>query len=154
MIKTTRFKRKEDVRRNWYLIDAAEKPVGRIASMAAHILRGKHHPDYTPHIDNGDHVIVINAAKIQLTGNKMDQKVYYRHSGYPGGLKEATAKEMLEKHPDRIIKFAVKGMLPKTRLGRKLLTKLRVFPGKEHVHIAQKPIQIALSEKKFIEAVK
>jgi len=124
---------------NWFVIDANEKILGRLATQIASRLRGKHTPLYTPHADTGDSVIVINADKIRLTGRKWDQKKYYRHSGYMGGLKTTTAKEMLQRKPEDIIRIAVKGMLPKNSLGRKLMTKLRIYTGDTHPHVAQQP---------------
>ena len=153
-MKETKFIRKEDATNNWYLLDAEGIPVGRLATMAALLLRGKHRPDYTPHIDMGDHVVVINADKVVFTGNKWQSQKYYRHSGYLGSLKEETASELLEKYPERIIEAAVKGMLPKNRLGRKLVKKLRVYAGPEHKHEAQNPAAIEVSEKKFIQAAR
>lgn len=128
-----------EVERKWYIIDAEGKSLGRLATEAATILRGKHKPQYTPHVDTGDFVIIINADKVVLTGKKLSQKLYYRHSGYPGGLKVTTAGEMLNKRPDRMIELAVKGMLPKGTLGRKQGLKLKVYAGTEHPHQAQKP---------------
>ena len=125
--------------RKWYVVDAEGKTLGRLASEVAKVLRGKNKPIFTPHIDTGDYVIVVNAEKIKVTGKKLDQKVYYRHSGYVGGIKETTLKEMLNKHPERVIEFAVKGMLPKGPLGRSMYTKLFVYAGPEHKHEAQKP---------------
>ena len=153
-MKETKFIRKEDATNNWYLLDAEGIPVGRLATMAALLLRGKHRPDYTPHIDMGDHVVVINADKVVFTGNKWQSQKYYRHSGYLGSLREETASELLEKYPERIIEAAVKGMLPKNRLGRKLVKKLRVYAGSEHKHEAQNPAAIEVSEKKFIQAAR
>ena len=153
-MKETKFIRKEDATNNWYLLDAEGIPVGRLATMAALLLRGKHRPDYTPHIDMGDHVVVINADKVVFTGNKWQSQKYYRHSGYLGSLKEETASELPEKYPERIIEAAVKGMLPKNRLGRKLVKKLRVYAGPEHKHEAQNPAAIEVSEKKFIQAAR
>ena len=127
------------IERKWYLIDAEGQTLGRLASEIANILRGKNKPTYTPHIDTGDYVIVINAEKVKTTGKKLEQKVYYHHSEYVGGMKETTLKEMLEKHPERVIEFAVKGMLPKGPLGRQMYTKLHVYAGAEHRHEAQKP---------------
>ncbi len=150
-MKMTQFVRKEDAKGNWYVLDAKEAPVGRIATMAALLLRGKHRPDFTPHIDMGDHVVIMNASDVILTGDKWVQKKYYRHSGYPGGLTETSAKKMMNTHPERILLYAIRGMLPKNRLGRKLLKKLRIYTGSEHVHGAQNPTPIKLSEKKFIE---
>ena len=125
--------------RKWYVVDAEVKTLGRLASEVAKVLRGKNKPIFTPHIDTGDYVIVVNAEKIKVTGKKLDQKVYYRHSGYVGGIKETTLKEMLNKHPERVIEFAVKGMLPKGPLGRQMYTKLFVYAGPDHKHAAQKP---------------
>lgn len=131
--------KKEDIERKWYLVDAEGKTLGRMASQIATILMGKHKPIYTPSVDTGDFVVVINAEKIVLTGKKWDQKKYYRHSGWIGGIKETTAKEMLAKHPEDIVRLAVKRMLPKTKLGRAMLKKLKVHIGPEHPHSAQKP---------------
>lgn len=131
--------KKETVERKWYVIDAEGKPLGRVASKAAHILRGKHKATYTPHIDCGDYVIIINASKVLLTGNKLEDKKYYSHSQYPGGLRTRTAKEMIEKYPEEMVEKAVKGMLPKNRLGRAMYKKLFVYAGSDHKHMAQKP---------------
>ena len=131
---------KETVERNWYVIDAAGKPLGRVATKAAHILRGKHKPTYTPHIDCGDNVIIVNASKVSLTGKKLTDKKYYNHSGYPGGLRERTAKVMIEKYPEEMLERAVKGMLPHNRLGRAMGKKLFVYADANHKHEAQKPI--------------
>ena len=125
--------------RKWYVVDATDMTLGRLASEVAKVLRGKNKPIFTPHIDCGDNVIVINAEKIKVTGKKMDQKVYYNHSDYVGGLKEATLREKLEKKPEQVIELAVKGMLPKGPLGRQMFTKLHVYAGPEHKHEAQKP---------------
>lgn len=125
--------------RKWYVVDATDMTLGRLASEVAKVLRGKNKPIFTPHIDCGDNVIVINAEKIKVTGKKMDQKVYYHHSDYVGGLKEATLREKLEKKPEQVIELAVKGMLPKGPLGRQMFTKLHVYAGPEHKHKAQKP---------------
>lgn len=130
------------IERKWYVVDATGHTLGRLASEIASILRGKNKPTYTPHIDTGDYVIVVNADKIQVTGKKLDQKVYYRHSGYVGGIKETTLKEMLNKHPERVIEFAVKGMLPKGPLGRSMIKKLHVYAGPEHAQQAQKPVEL------------
>ena len=138
MIKTY-IAKKEDVQRDWYVIDATDKVLGRMASRIAMILQGKTKPIYTPHVDTGDFVIVTNAEKIKLTGNKMNEKVYYTHSGYPGGFKEIPIKKWMEKHPDRIVNLAVKRMLPKTKLGRAMLKKLKVYAGPDHSHEAQQP---------------
>ena len=134
--------KKETVERKWYVIDAEGKPLGRVASKAAHILRGKNKATYTPHIDCGDYVIIINASKVLLTGNKLEDKKYYNHSGYPGGLRTRTAKEMMEKYPEEMMERAVKGMLPKNRLGRAMYKKLFVYAGSEHKQMAQKPIEM------------
>jgi large subunit ribosomal protein L13 len=131
--------RKNDVQGKWYVVDASGAVLGRLASEVASRLRGKHSPLFTPHADTGDYVVVINAEKIVLTGRKMDQKSYYRHSGYIGGLKTVTAKELMAKKPEDLIRFAVKGMLPKNKLGRKLFNKLKVYAGEQHPHEAQQP---------------
>ncbi|MGD2179451.1 MAG: 50S ribosomal protein L13 [Anaerolineae bacterium] len=129
----------EDIQRNWYVVDASGQTLGRLASEVARIVRGKHKPIYSPSVDVGDFVIVINADKIHVTGRKLDQKAYYRHSGYPGGLKEVSLRRMLEKHPTKVIEHAVRGMLPKSRLGRKMIRKLKVYAGSDHPHQAQQP---------------
>ena len=128
-----------DVERKWYVVDAQGQTLGRMAARIAHILKGKHKAEYVPHMDVGDFVIVINAEKIHVTGRKMDQKKYYRHSGYPGGLSEINLRDQLVKHPTRPVERAVHGMLPKNRLGRKMFSKLKVYAGPEHPHEAQKP---------------
>ena len=127
------------IERKWYVVDATGYTLGRLSSEIAKILRGKNKPVYTPHIDTGDYVIVVNAEKINVTGKKLDQKIYYHHSDYVGGMKETTLKEMLEKKPERVIELAVKGMLPKGPLGREMIKKLHVYAGPEHDHAAQKP---------------
>ena len=127
------------IERKWYVIDAEGQTLGRLSSEIAKILRGKNKPTFTPHIDTGDNVIVINAEKIKVTGKKMDQKIYYKHSDYPGGMRETTLKEMLDKQPTDVITLAVKGMLPKGPLGRTMIEKLHVYAGAEHPHAAQKP---------------
>lgn len=129
----------EDIQREWWIVDAEGKTLGRLASEVARILRGKHKPYYAPHLDCGDYVIVINAEKIHVTGRKLDNKLYYRHSGYPGGLKQMTLREMLQRRPTRVIRKAVWGMLPHNRLGRRMIKKLKVYAGAEHPHQAQKP---------------
>lgn len=139
MMRTTFMANESNIERKWLLVDAEGKRLGRLASEIAHILRGKHKPTYTPHADTGDYVIVINADKVESTGNKETDKIYYRHSGYAGGLKERTAAEMREKFPERMVEQAVKGMLPKGKLGRKMGKKLFVYKGSEHHHEAQKP---------------
>ena len=135
---------KETVVRDWYVIDAAGKPLGRVATKAAHVLRGKHKPTYTPHIDCGDNVIIINAKEVVLTGNKLEDKKYYNHSGFPGGLRERNAKVMIEKYPEEMLERAVKGMLPHNRLGRAMGKKLFVYAGNEHKHQAQKPTALEI----------
>ena len=131
--------KKETVERNWYVIDATDVTLGRLASKVAHMLRGKHKATYTPHIDCGDYIIITNAGKVNLTGNKLDKKIYYNHSGYTGGLRERTAKVMLESYPEEMMERAIKGMLPHNRLGRKMGKKLFVYRGSEHKHVAQQP---------------
>lgn len=128
-----------NIERKWYVVDAADYTLGRLASQVAAVLRGKNKPTYTPFLDCGDNVIVINASKVKVTGKKLDQKVYYNHSDYVGGMKETTLKEMMAKHPERVIEHAVKGMLPKGPLGREMYTKLFVYAGPDHKHAAQKP---------------
>ena len=130
---------KGNIERKWYILDAAGKPLGKTATVAATLLRGKHKPEYTPHADCGDFVIVINAEKAVLTGKKLDQKIYYHHSDYVGGMKDATLREKLNKKPEQVIELAVKGMLPKGPLGRQMFTKLHVYAGPDHKHEAQKP---------------
>lgn len=131
--------KKEDLDKQWYVVDAAGKTLGRLASQVAAVLRGKHKPTFTPHVDMGDYVIVINAEKVRLTGRKLQNKIYYRHSGYPGGLRQMTAEQMLERYPERLIELAVWGMLPHTRLGRRQIRHLKVYRGEAHPHQAQKP---------------
>ncbi|KGI83952.1 MULTISPECIES: 50S ribosomal protein L13 [Exiguobacterium] len=138
-MRTTFMAKASEVERKWLLIDAEGKTLGRLTSEVASLLRGKHKPTFTPNVDCGDHVIIINAEKIHLTGNKMNDKIYYRHSGHPGGLKSQTAKELLAKRPERMLELAIKGMLPKGSLGRQSFTKLHVYAGAEHNHAAQKP---------------
>ena len=139
MNNTTYSLKKSEIESKWYIIDAANKPLGRVASEAAKLLRGKHKLTYTPNIDNGDHVIILNCNDIVLTGHKLDQKIYRHHSGYIGGMKETTAREMLAKSPEKMMMLAIKGMLPKNSLGRQMLKKVRVYVGNEHENIAQKP---------------
>lgn len=131
--------KEHEIEKKWYSIDAEGKTLGRLASEIATLLRGKHKPIFTPHMDAGDYVVVVNAAKVVLTGEKLEKKVYYRHSGYVGGLKKTTAKEMLQKRPENLIRLAVKGMLPKNSLGRRQLAKLKIYAGPDHPHQAQKP---------------
>ena len=139
MNNTTYSVKKEEIERKWYIIDAEGKPLGRVATEAARLLRGKHKPTFTPNIDMGDHVIILNCKDAILTGNKINQKVYRHHSGYIGGMKEVSAKVMLEKNPEKAMTLAVKGMLPHNSLGRQMLKKLRVYAGAEHENQAQKP---------------
>ena len=139
--------KKNEIERAWYIVDAENKVLGRLATQIATILRGKHKPLFTPHVDTGDFVVVINAEKIHLTGNKLDKKMYHRHSGYPGGIKSVSAGELLEKNPETIIKHAVKGMLPKNKLGREQFKKLKVYPGKEHPHTSQMPQELKMVTK-------
>ena len=131
--------------RKWWVVDATNQPLGRLASKVAAVLRGKHKPTYTPHVDTGDFVVVVNAEKISVTGNKRAEKLYHRHSGYPGGLKSRTLNDMLERRPEEVIRIAVKGMLPRNRLARKQITKLKVYAGPEHPHAAQKPQPMEIS---------
>ncbi len=135
----------EAVARHWHVVDANRQVLGRLASQVATILRGKHKPTFSPTVDTGDFVIVVNAAKVRLTGRKLDDKIYYRHSMYPGGLTATPAGELLARHPDRLIKLAVRGMLPKNKIGRKLITKLKVYAGPDHPHRAQQPTPRALA---------
>lgn len=128
-----------EVEKKWFIIDAKDKVLGRIAVETARILRGKHKPQFAPHMDTGDFVIIINASKVRLTGKKLQQKVYYHHSGYPGGLKSTKAEKMLKEKPDRVIRHAVRGMLPKNTIGRAQLTKLKIYADDTHPHVAQKP---------------
>ena len=137
--------KKEEVSRKWYVIDAADVVLGRLASKTAHILRGKHKPTYTPHIDCGDYVIIVNASKVALTGDKLDKKIYYNHSGYTGGLRERTARVMKESYPVEMVERSVKGMLPKGRLGRQMYKKLFVYAGEEHPHQAQQPTELKMN---------
>jgi len=134
----------EEVERTWYVVDAEGKTLGRLATEVARILRGKHKPIYTPHVDTGDFVIIVNADKIRETGKRLDQKMYYRHSGYMGGLKETSLRTMLDKHPERVLQLAVKGMMPKNSLGRKMYRKLKVYAAPDHPHAAQNPQPLEL----------
>ena len=138
----TFMQRKEDVARDWYVVDADGQTLGRLATRVANVLRGKHKPTYTPHVDGGDYVIIVNAEKVVLTGNKLNDKIYYNHSRYTGGLRERTAKEMVEKYPVEMVERAVKGMLPKGRLGRQMYKKLFVYEGENHPHSAQMPKEL------------
>ncbi|HBR06904.1 MAG TPA: 50S ribosomal protein L13 [Desulfovibrio sp.] len=136
--------KENELKREWFVVDAGGQILGRLASKLAHRLRGKHKPEFAPHVDNGDFLVVINAAKVAVTGKKLDQKMYYKHTNYPGGLKERTLRQMLDKKPEEVIRAAVKGMLPKNRLARRLLTKLKVYAGTEHPHAPQKPTPLDL----------
>ncbi|EPR32964.1 ribosomal protein L13 [Alkalidesulfovibrio alkalitolerans DSM 16529] len=129
----------QEIKRDWIVVDAQDKILGRLATQIAMHLRGKHKPEYTPHMDNGDFVVVVNAEKIAVTGNKLQDKKYYRHSGFPGGIKEISLRDQLNKKPEEVIRLAVRGMLPKNRLGRQLLKKLKIYAGPEHPHTAQEP---------------
>ena len=143
---STPFPSKKSIERNWHVIDAEGQVLGRMATRVATLLMGKHKPGYTPFLDCGDHVVIVNAEKIVLTGAKMDDKMYYRHSGYPGGIKEARARRVMREKPTMIVETAIKGMVPKTKLGRQMLTKLRVYAGPEHPHEAQQPQPYSLAD--------
>jgi large subunit ribosomal protein L13 len=134
--------RKEDVRQQWYVVDAKDKILGRLASQVAMKLMGKHKPTYTPHVDTGDYIIIVNANKVKLTGNKWDKKIYYWYSGYIGGLKSLTSRKLLDRHPELLLKLAVKRMLPKNRLGKQMLKKMKIYAGADHPHKAQRPIEL------------
>ena len=140
MNNTTYSIKKNEIERKWYIIDAADKPLGRVATEAAKLLRGKHKPTYTPNLDTGDHVIILNCEKVVLTGKKLDQKMYRHHSGYVGGMKEVPARVMMENNPEKAMMLAIKGMLPHNTLGRNALTRCRIYKDAEHKHSAQKPI--------------
>ena len=140
MNNTTYSAKASDIKRNWYIIDASGKPLGRVATEAAKLLRGKHKPTFTPNVDTGDHVIILNCKDVVLTGKKLDQKIYRHHTGYIGNMKEISAKVMLEKSPEKAMMLAIKGMLPKNRLGRQMINKVRIYAGSEHENQAQKPI--------------
>jgi large subunit ribosomal protein L13 len=135
----------EDIEREWWVVDATDQTLGRLATQVASLLRGKHKPSFTPHVDCGDYVVVINAERVHVTGQKLDQKMYYRHSGYPGGLKTISLRDQLKKRPERVIESAVRGMLPKNRLGRRIRAKLKVYAGPDHPHAGQKPQPFELS---------
>ena len=143
-MKTTVMAKSETVDRKWYVVDATNIPLGRVASQVAAVLRGKNKPIYTPHVDTGDYVIVINTDKMVLTGNKLTDKKYFHHSGYPGGIKEETYKDMMAKKSDFVLERAVKGMLPKNSLGKKMFGKLKVYKGSEHPHQAQQPVELKI----------
>jgi large subunit ribosomal protein L13 len=134
-----------EVRRDWYVVDATGKTLGRLSTEIAHRLRGKHKPEYTPHVDTGDYIVVINAEKVRVTGNKLQDKMYHHHTGYIGNLKSVPLKKMLDEHPERVIEKSVKGMLPRGPLGRQMYSKLRVFAGPEHTHAAQQPIPLEVN---------
>ncbi|TMR29991.1 50S ribosomal protein L13 [Actinomadura geliboluensis] len=135
-----------DVQRQWYVIDATDVVLGRLASQVAQLLRGKHKPIYAPHLDTGDFVVIVNAEKVALSGNKLEQKRAYRHSGYPGGLRSVTYADLLAKHPERAVEKAIKGMLPKNSLGRKMFGKVKVYAGPDHPHQAQKPVPFEITQ--------
>ena len=134
-----------EISRDWYVVDADGQTLGRLATELADVLRGKGKPQYTPHVDTGDFIVVVNAEKVQVTGNKLDQKLYYRHSGYPGGLRSRTLREQLDRRPEEVIRKAVRGMLPKNRLARRQITKLKIYAGPEHPHASQTPKPLPLS---------
>ena len=142
--KITRFVKTDDADRKWYVVDATDQVLGRLAAKVASVIRGKNKPSFTPNMDTGDFVVVVNADKVKMTGKRELQKTYFRHTGYPGGVKELTYQQMKEKHPERIVEFAVRGMLPKTKLGNKLSKKLKVYAGADHPHSAQKPETLSL----------
>jgi large subunit ribosomal protein L13 len=141
MNRTTHFPTPEEIEKNhnWYVIDAENRTLGRIASLAAHVLRGKNKPTFTPHLATGDHVIIVNAAKLRVSGKKLDDKIYFRHTEFPGGIKTDSLRQLLEKKPERVLEIAVKGMLPKNSMGHKLMTRLMVYAGPSHPHTAQNP---------------
>ena len=141
---TTVFAKPAEVRGDWFIVDANEKTLGRLASQIAHHLKGKHKADYSPHVDMGDHIVVVNAEKVRVTGRKLQDKMYYHHTGHIGGIKSIALDKLLKEHPERVIEFAVKGMLPKNPLGRKMYKKLHVFAGGKHPHSAQQPKALAL----------
>ena len=145
-MKNSYMQKKEEVVRNWYVVDAEGLTLGRLATKVAHVLRGKHKPTYTPHIDCGDYVIITNASKVVLTGDKLDKKIYYNHSGYTGGLRERTARVMRDQYPVEMVERAVKGMLPHGRLGRQMYKKLFVYAGEEHPHAAQQPVELKMGK--------
>ena len=136
--------RKESVNREWYLVDATDKTLGRLSTEIANRLRGKHKPEYTPHVDTGDYIVVVNAEKIRVTGNKGSEKVYHHHTGYPGGIKSISFSKLIDKAPERIIEKAVKGMMPKNKLSRSMMMKLKIYAGSEHPHSAQRPTPLEI----------
>lgn len=144
-MRTTYMAKASDITRNWVVVDATDVPLGRLSAAVAKILRGKNKPTYTPHVDTGDNVIIVNASKVKLTGKKATDKIYSRHTGYPGGLKQISAGELLERKPERLIELSVKGMLPSNKLGRKQIKKLHVYAGPEHKHAAQQPEQLDIT---------
>ncbi|CAH0993346.1 50S ribosomal protein L13 [Sinobacterium norvegicum] len=137
-----------DVKRDWYIVDAADKTLGRLATEIAHRLRGKHKAEYTPHVDTGDYIVVINAAQVRVTGKKATDKIYYSHTEYPGGLKDISFEKLIDKAPERVIQSAVKGMLPRNPLGRAMFRKMKVYAGSEHPHAAQQPLELDLGVSK------
>lgn len=145
-MKTTISAKEHEIQREWFVVDAQGETLGRLATRVATVLRGKHKPIYTPHVDCGDYVIVVNAEKIHTTGQKLTQKRYYRHTGYPGGLREISLRDQLKKFPERVLESAVRGMLPKNRLGRQMFKKLKVYAGPEHPHVAQQPKQLTVNK--------
>jgi len=145
-VKTTISAKEHEIQREWFVVDAQGETLGRLATRVATVLRGKHKPIYTPHVDCGDYVIVVNAEKIHTTGQKLTQKRYYRHTGYPGGLREISLRDQLKKFPERVLESAVRGMLPKNRLGRQMFKKLKVYAGPEHPHVAQQPKQLTVNK--------
>jgi len=144
LIVRTFTQKQEEIERDWYVIDAEGETLGRLASKIAPILKGKHKPIYTPHLDCGDFVVIVNAEKVRVTGRKLDQKFYHRHSGYPGGLTSISLRDQLDKHPERVLTAAIRGMLPKNKLGRRMIKKLKVYAGDEHPHQAQQPKPLEL----------
>lgn len=147
-LQTTYSPKPADIERSWHVVDATDVPLGRLASDVAQLLRGTHKATYAPHVDGGDFVIIVNASKVHVSGNKEVEKIYYRHSGYPGGLRAETLSEVREKHPERIVEAAITGMLPKNRLGRQMARKLKVYGGPEHPHQSQKPEPLEISNRK------
>lgn len=145
-VRTTYMAKASDIDRKWFVVDATDVPLGRLSAAVAKILRGKHKPTYTPHVDTGDHVIIVNASNVKLTGKKASDKIYSRHSGYPGGLKQISAGELLDRKPERLMELSIKGMLPSNRLGRQQFKKLHVYAGEEHKHAAQQPETLDISE--------
>jgi len=143
-MQTTYVPKKGEIKRNWWMVDASDVVLGRLCTELARRLSGKSKPQYTPYLDTGDHVVVLNASKIKLTGNKLADKPYYRHTGYPGGIKSETAGQLMERHPERLIVAAVRGMLPKSKLGRAMIKKLKVYAGAEHPHQAQQPVELKI----------